>query len=124
MRLNNRPLLVLKLLIFTSCVFSYPRLALEEWYKNARDVVVLHHLMNDRHRKCFHLIRDETNDAKAAHRCFKFYVSKLLLHFLLLCLIHELLCTNTFVVRHDILSISKLLTFAHHHRELSVAVVN
>ena len=80
--------------------------------------------MNDRHRKCFHLIRDETNDAEAAHRCFKLYVSKLLLHFLLLCLIHELLRTNTFVVRHDILSISKLLTFAHHHRELSVAVVN
>ena len=124
MTLNNRPLLILEFLFLAFGIGSDPRFSFKDGDEHAGNVIVFHHLMNDGLWEGLHLIRDEADQAKAAHCRLEINVADLLIHFLLLRLFHDILCFQCLVIRHHGLTILKMLNLGDHYGELAVAVID
>ena len=85
------PLLVLKLLLFSLRVGADPGLGFEERHQNARNIIVLHHLVDDRDGKTFKVVRNEPDQAEACHCGLEIDVRDLLVQILPLRLAKHLL---------------------------------
>ena len=124
MTLNDGPLLIFKFLLLSPGVSPDPRLGLEKWHKHARNVIILHHLMDDRHRQSLQVIRDEANQTEAGHRAFEINVFDLIFHFFHIRFEKHCFCFLEPVIWLDELSVGQCLTLADHDGELAIAVVD
>ena len=124
MCLDDLPLLIFEFLVLSFCVRANPGLSLEEGDQDARNVVVFHHLVDDGHRKAFHVVRDKANQAEARHRALELNICNQLRLLLVLRLADQVLGVLKFGVGLEELAVGQLLKFAHHIRKLAVAVVN
>jgi len=122
MRLDHGPLLIFKLFFLILCIHADPRLQFKQGHEHTRDVIILHHLVDDRQGKSINMIGDEPDQAEASHRAFEVDFIKLCFHFLLLRLVDTLL--GGLVISPKVLAILECLAFLHHVRELAIAVVN
>lgn len=124
MLLNLLPPLIFKFLLFSICVFAQPWLKFEEWHQNARNVVIFHHLVNNGHRQRLHVIRNEPDQAEAAHRACEFNFVELFVKFFAGVLFCKQVTCGDFLVGHQILAVGQIFAPMSHVCEFSIAVVN
>ena len=123
MGLNHNPPLILKLLLLSISVCANPGLSFEKRYKHARNIIVLHHLVDDRDWQSFKVVRDEPDQAETCHCGLKFDVCDLLIQVMLLCLTDNLF-GGLLLVGLNEFTIGKSFALLCHGRELPVAVVD
>ena len=124
MTLNDFPGLIFKLLLLAVCIRANPGLGFEKGHEHARNIIVLHHLVNDWQRQCLQLIRNEANQAETGHSALEIHIFELLVHLLLLCLAQDSFCALRLCIWLDELVVGEGFALAHHVGKLSIAVVD